>query len=269
MTTHTTAGNTQRVAVQSSDSPLSSRTPVSKVLIIIPTYNEAENVPVLLQQVFQHLPQGDVLIVDDNSPDQTGHLAETLRARYPNLYVLHRPGKLGLGTAYIAGFRYAIEHNYDVAFEMDADFSHDPGLLPNFLAAIQHADLVIGSRYMHGGSTPGWPAFRKLISNWGNNFARLLLGMVAQDCTGGYRCYRRELLQHIDFDAICSRGYAFQVELLYRAQQQHARIVEIPITFVDRQRGRSKMSSKIVLEAFIYVVKTFFHKGVSSYRSGN
>ncbi len=261
-----TKANTEKV-LQSAVMPMDKhmqlrdyKTPVSRVLIIIPTYNEAENLPSLLQQIFKYMPQSDVLIVDDNSPDNTGHLAETLQSRYPNLHVLHRPGKLGLGTAYILGFKYAIEHEYDAAFEMDADFSHNPAFLPNFLDAIQHTDLVVGSRYIHGGSIPGWSLRRQLISSWGNNFARFLLGLAAHDCTGGYRCYRRELLKSIDFEAVRSRGYAFQIELLYRVQQQNFGIVEIPITFVDRQRGQSKMSGQIILEAFSYVVKTCFHR---------
>ena len=231
-----------------------------KTLIIIPTYNELENLPLLLKQIFSFAPETDVLIVDDNSPDGTGQLAKEIRKKNPRVNVLHRPGKLGLGTAYIAGFKYAIEHSYDAAFEMDADFSHDPCYLPNFLKAIESADLVIGSRYIPGGSTPNWSATRRLISGSGNIFARFMLGIQIHDCTGGFRCYRRSVLQNIDLDAIQSRGYAFQVELTYRVMRQGFKIVETPITFMDRRLGKSKMSRKIVIEAFTYVLRTRFSK---------
>ncbi len=231
---------------------------VMKTLIIIPTYNERENLPLLLEGIFRYAPQTDVLIVDDNSPDGTGHLAEDMRRQDKRIHVMHRPGKLGLGTAYIAGFKHAIAQKYDAAFEMDADFSHDPRHLPDFLRTIQHADLVIGSRYIPGGSTPGWSASRRLISGCGNIFARFMLGIPVHDCTGGYRCYRREVLQRIDLDAVQSRGYAFQVEMTYRVLKQKFTIVETPITFMDRRLGTSKMSRKIVIEAFTYVLRTRF-----------
>jgi len=233
-----------------------------KTLIIIPTYNELENLPLLLRQIFSYAPATDVLIVDDNSPDGTGELAEQIRKQNPQLYILHRPGKLGLGTAYIAGFKYAIQHGYDAAFEMDADFSHDPHHLPDFLKCIEHADLVIGSRYIPGGSTPNWSFIRRLISGSGNIFARFMLAIPVHDCTGGFRCYRNQVLQSIDLDAIQSRGYAFQVELTYRVLKQGFKIVETPITFMDRRLGKSKMSRKIVIEAFTYVLRTRFREGV-------
>ena len=229
-----------------------------RTLIIIPTYNERENLPLLLNDIFKYAPRTDVLIVDDNSPDGTGHLAEEMRRQDARIRVMHRAGKLGLGTAYIAGFKYAIAKNYDAAFEMDADFSHDPRHLPDLLMAVQNADLVIGSRYITGGSTPGWSATRRLISGCGNIFARFMLGIPVHDCTGGYRCYRRRVLQSIDLDAIQSRGYAFQVELTYRVLKQNFKIVETPITFMDRRLGTSKMSRKIVIEAFTYVLRTRF-----------
>lgn len=231
-----------------------------KTLIIIPTYNELENLPLLLKQIFAYAPATDVLIIDDNSPDGTGELGEEIRKQNPQLHVLHRPGKLGLGTAYIAGFKYAIQHDYGAAFEMDADFSHDPRHLPDFLQAIQHAHLVIGSRYVPGGSTPGWSFIRRVISGSGNIFARFMLGITVHDCTGGFRCYRREVLQTIDLDAVQSRGYAFQIEMTYRVLKQGFKIVETPITFQDRQLGKSKMSRKIVIEAFTYVLRTRFSK---------
>ncbi len=233
-----------------------------KTLIIIPTYNEVENLPLLLGQIFLYAPTTDVLILDDNSPDGTGKLAEELKQENSQIHVLHRPGKLGLGTAYIAGFKYAIQYGYDAAFEMDADFSHDPRYLPDFLKAIKHADLVIGSRYIPGGNTPNWSFIRRLISGSGNIFARLLLGIPIHDCTGGFRCYRTHVLQSVDLDSIQSRGYAFQVELTYRVLKQGFRIIETPIMFLDRRLGTSKMSRKIVVEAFTYVLRTRFSEGL-------
>ncbi len=231
-----------------------------KTLIIIPTYNEYENLSLLLHGIFTHAPDTDVLIVDDNSPDGTGELADKTATSNARVHVLHRPGKLGLGTAYIAGFKYAIQHGYDAAFEMDADFSHDPRYLPNFLKAIEQADLVIGSRYITGGSTPNWSLLRRLISGSGNVFARLLLQIPVHDCTGGFRCYRCKVLQSISLDDIQSRGYAFQIELTYRVLKQNFKIAEIPITFIDRRLGTSKMSRKIVIEAFLYVLRAYFSK---------
>jgi dolichol-phosphate mannosyltransferase len=229
-------------------------------LLITPTYNEIENLRPLLAEIFKYAPETDVLIVDDHSPDGTGALADEIHNGNPRVKVLHRPGKLGLGTAYIAGFKYAIEHGYDAAFEMDADFSHDPRFLPDFLQAIEHADLVIGSRYIPGGGTPGWSILRRLISGSGNIFARFSLGIPVHDCTAGYRLYRCRLLESIDLDTLQSQGYAFQIEMAYRAAQQGFNIVETPIIFVDRRLGKSKMSRQIVIEGFIYVLKARFSK---------
>jgi dolichol-phosphate mannosyltransferase len=187
-------------------------------------------------------------------------LAEELHIENPQVHALHRPGKLGLGTAYIAGFKYAVEHGYDAAFEMDADFSHDPCYLPDFLKAIEDADLVIGSRYIPGGDTPNWSLLRRLISGSGNVFARFMLSIPVRDCTAGFRCYRRKVLESIDLDTIQSQGYAFQVELAYRVLLQGFKIVETPIVFKDRRVGKSKMSRKIVIEAFTYVIRTRFSK---------
>jgi dolichol-phosphate mannosyltransferase len=198
------------------------------------------------------------LIVDDHSPEGTGELADSIASEDARVHVMHRSGKLGLGTAYIAGFKYAIAHHYDAAFEMDADFSHDPRYLPDFLQALERADLVIGSRYVGGGGTPNWPVMRRFISGGGNIFVRFLLGIPVHDCTAGFRCYRRQVLESIDLDSIQSEGYAFQVELAYRVWRQGFKIVELPIIFVDRIVGTSKMSRKIVLEAFAYVVRTRF-----------
>jgi dolichol-phosphate mannosyltransferase len=229
-----------------------------KTLIIIPTYNEAENLRPLLEAIFSCISTTDILIVDDHSPDGTGELADSIASEDARVHVLHRSGKLGLGTAYIAGFKYAIAHDYDAAFEMDADFSHDPRYLPDFLQALERADLVIGSRYVHGGGTPNWPVMRRFISGGGNIFVRFLLGIPVHDCTAGFRCYRRQVLESIDLDSIQSEGYAFQVELAYRVWRQGFKIVEIPIIFVDRIVGTSKMSRKIVIEALAYVVRTRF-----------
>ena len=171
-----------------------------KTLIIIPTYNEFDNLRPLLQEIFSFAPAVDVLIVDDNSPDGTGKLADQIHVENPQVNVLHRAGKLGLGTAYIAGFKYAVEHGYDAAFEMDADFSHDPRYLPDFLQKIENADLVIGSRYIEGGDTPNWSLLRRFISGGGNIFARFMLGIPVHDCTAGYRCYRRQVLESIELD---------------------------------------------------------------------
>ncbi|TMB89156.1 MAG: polyprenol monophosphomannose synthase [Chloroflexi bacterium] len=226
-----------------------------KTLIIIPTYNELENLRPLLQEIFSYAQETDVLIVDDNSPDGTGKLADEIHNENSQVHVLHRAGKLGLGTAYIAGFKYAVAHDYDAAFEMDADFSHDPRYLPDFLKAIEHADLVIGSRYIPGGGTPNWSFLRRFISGGGNIFARFMLGIPVQDCTAGFRCYRRQVLESIDLDTIQSQGYAFQVEMAYRVMRQGFKIVETPIVFMDRRIGKSKMSRKIVIEAFIYVLR--------------
>ncbi len=226
-----------------------------KTLIIIPTYNEYDNLRPLLEQIFSYAPASDILIVDDNSPDGTGQLADEISAQNRRVHVMHRAGKLGLGTAYIAGFKYAVEHQYDAAFEMDADFSHDPRYLPNFLSAIESADLVIGSRYVEGGGTPNWSLLRRFISGGGNIFARFMLGIPVHDCTAGFRCYRREVLEGIELDSIESQGYAFQVELAYRVYKRGFRIVETPIIFQDRRVGKSKMSRAIFLEGFTWVIR--------------
>ena len=227
-----------------------------KTLIIIPTYNEAENLSPLLQAIFSYAPLTDVLIVDDHSPDGTGEMADNFQKKDARVHVLHRAGKLGLGTAYLAGFKYALAHGYEAALEMDADFSHDPRYLPDFLRTIKDADVVIGSRYIVGGDTPNWSILRRLISGSGNVFARLMLGIPICDCTSGFRCYRRRVLESIDLDAVQSHGYAFQVELTYRVMMQGFQMVETPIVFMDRRCGKSKMSRAIILEALTYVLRT-------------
>jgi dolichol-phosphate mannosyltransferase len=182
-------------------------------------------------------------------------IAEDLGKEWPGIHVLHRPGKMGLGTAYVQGFKWAVDHGYDYVFEMDCDFSHDPKYLPTFLAKIESADMVLGSRYVRGGSTPDWSLLRRLISGGGNTFARIMLGLKTHDCTGGFRCYRREMLQRIPWDEIRLQGYGFQVGAVYHIERRGGRIVEFPIVFPDRRVGESKMSSRIVFEAFAYVIR--------------
>jgi len=221
-----------------------------RALVIIPTYNEAANLPSLIPQVMTQDPRLQILVVDDGSPDGTGDIADEFAAKSPRVHVMHRDGKQGLGTAYIAGFRWALERDYDYIFEMDADFSHDPKHLPEFLEAIEDADLVLGSRYLHGRVTVvNWPVTRLLLSYFANVYARTVTGLRLFDATGGFKCFRREVLEAIDFDAVHSNGYGFQIEISFRAWRKGFRIMEIPIVFVDRTDGASKMSGAIVREA--------------------
>ena len=233
-------------------------TECERPLIVLPTYNEADNLSSLVHAVLAEDVALDILIVDDNSPDGTGAIADELSHANPDIHVLHRPCKEGLGPAYIAGFKWAMSGDYDCVFEMDCDFSHDPIELSRFLIEIRHADLVIGSRYVRGGSTPDWGLKRRFLSVGGNLFSRLLLRLKTHDCTGGYRCYRRELLERIPWDAISAQGYGFQVGAVYYAERLGARVKEFPIKFWDRQVGRSKMSRAIVREALKYVVRLAF-----------
>ena len=225
-------------------------------LIAIPTYNERENISELIANIFRVVPTTDLLVIDDNSPDGTGQIVDDIAARDPRVKALHRPGKLGLGTAYVRGFQYAIENGYDLVFEMDADFSHDPKYLPAILRMSEQADLVIGSRYVRGGGTANWSWVRKFISGGGNTFARTLLGIPTHDCTGGYRCYRTTALRTIDLSLIRAQGYAFQVEMAYIFWKRGYRVREVPIIFEDRRVGKSKMSRKIFIEAFRWVLAT-------------
>ncbi|MGN6276420.1 MAG: polyprenol monophosphomannose synthase [Solirubrobacterales bacterium] len=219
--------------------------------VVLPTYNEAENVEPLVEAVRAKLPpSAQVLIVDDNSPDGTGALADDLAARHENVHVLHRPGKEGLGPAYIAGFRRALEEGAGLILEMDADFSHDPAYLPRLLEAAGRADVVLGSRYVDGGGVSEWGALRRVISRGGSSYARLVLGLEVRDLTGGFKCFRREVLEAIDLDSITARGYAFQVEMTYRAVRCGFKVAEVPIIFRERRVGRSKMDLSIVAEAF-------------------
>jgi dolichol-phosphate mannosyltransferase len=221
-----------------------------RALVIVPTYNECENIARLIAAVLEKDTRLEMLIVDDGSPDGTGDIVEGIGRTNPKVHLLRRPRKMGLGTAYIAGFKWSLERGYDYIFEMDADFSHDPAHLPEFLRAIETADLVLGSRYRHGKVTVvNWPIKRLLLSYYANVYARIVTGLRLFDATGGYKVYRRAVLEAIDLDDVRSNGYAFQIEMSFRAWRKNFRIVEIPIVFVDRTEGTSKMSKAIVREA--------------------
>jgi dolichol-phosphate mannosyltransferase len=226
----------------------------SRIWLVIPTYNEAENVGPIVRAASEELEQvapGDhsILIVDDNSPDGTGQLADALAAELVAVEVLHRPGKQGLGQAYVAGFGYALVAGAELVIEMDADFSHDPRYLKDLVAAADHADLVLGSRYVKGGGTRNWGLVRKLISRGGGFYARTILGVHVRDLTGGFKCIHRRVLESIDLPSVRAEGYVFQIEVTYRAIQNGFRVVEVPIVFSDRTVGTSKMSTRIALEA--------------------
>jgi len=220
------------------------------ICVCLPTYNERENLEAMVDRLGEVLgTDGVVLVIDDDSPDGTGEIADRLAADRVSVDVLHRPRKEGLGPAYLDGFRRALELGADLILEMDCDFSHDPADVPRLVAAAEDADLVLGSRYVPGGGTRNWGALRRLISRGGSLYAQLLLGVPIRDLTGGFKCYRRAVLEAIDLDAIHSKGYAFQIETTYRALRAGFRVVEVPIVFVDREVGGSKMSNSIVLEA--------------------
>ncbi|MFI7024840.1 polyprenol monophosphomannose synthase [Micromonospora sp. NPDC049900] len=222
---------------------------VGRVLVVIPTYNEADNVSAIVRRVRAAAPQVEILVADDNSPDGTGRIADGLARGDAHVHVLHREGKQGLGAAYLAGFAWARQRGYDAVVEMDADGSHAPEDLPALLNAARHADVVIGSRWTRGARVLNWPLRRLLLSRCGNLYARLALGMPVADATGGYRVYRAGVLDTVDLESVCSQGYSFQVELSRLAHRAGARIVEVPITFAERERGDSKMSPLIVAEA--------------------
>jgi dolichol-phosphate mannosyltransferase len=226
-----------------------------KSLLIIPTYNERENIEKLITEVFSYELPLDILIVDDNSPDGTGQVVKDLKAKYSDLHLLERSGKLGLGTAYVAGFKFALARDYRYIMQMDADFSHNPRRLYDFLAEIKNADVVIGSRYSKGVNVINWPLSRLILSYGANMYTRLLTGMPLYDSTGGFKCFRREVLEAIPLDRIRSNGYSFQIEMNFRAWKRKFKLIEIPIVFNDRQLGESKMSKKIVFEAVWMVWK--------------
>lgn len=226
----------------------------AKTLVTVATYNEIENLPKLVDEIFQVTPEVDLLVVDDNSPDGTGDWVDERAAEDARVHCLHRRGKLGLGTATVAAMRYAVEHGYKQMLNMDADFSHHPRYLPALIAGMDPrdgppVDVMIGSRYVPGGGMEGWPFRRKFMSAGVNCYARLLLGLKSRDCSGAFRCYRTSLLEKLDFDSIRSRGYSFQEEILWLLRRQGARFNETPITFVDRQLGTSKIDSKEALAA--------------------
>ncbi len=225
-----------------------------RVLIITPTYNEQDNLPMFVESLHQVMPHAEVLIVDDASPDGTGALAERMAAKDARMHVLHRAGKLGIGSAYVEGFRWALVRDYDIVCQMDTDLSHDPKHLPAFVLAIeQGADIVLGSRNIHGGRVEGWGLGRHLLSKGGSLYSRVILGLPIRDLTSGYKAFHKRALQKLPLDTVHSEGYAFQIEMTYRAIQQGLRVVESPIVFVDRRAGQSKMSGKIFWEA-IFVV---------------
>lgn len=229
---------------------LQTRPGAGRSVVIVPTYNERENIARLIDLILRQDPRLDVLVVDDDSPDGTGHIVDTLSSAESRVSVLHRASKLGLGTAYVEGFMWALERGYELVCEMDADFSHDPAHLPQFLAAARHADVVLGSRYQHGRVTVvNWPISRLILSYSANLYARAVTGLPLFDATGGFKCFRRVVLETINLAEVRSNGYAFQIEMNFRAWRKGFRIQEIPIVFTDRTEGQSKMSKQIVREA--------------------
>lgn len=229
-----------------------------RVLVIIPTYNEKENIEKIISAVLKICSSSDVLVIDDNSQDGTGSIVKSFQKRTDRVYLFEREKKLGLGTAYLKGFKFGIKKRYDYLFEMDADFSHDPEDLPRFLEEIQKADLVIGSRYKNGVSVVNWPIARLLLSYFANVYARIVTGVPVKDLTAGFKCFRREVIESIDLDSIHSDGYGFQIEMNYWTFRKGYRIKEIPVIFVDRRSGESKMSKRIIWEAFWLVIRLRF-----------
>jgi dolichol-phosphate mannosyltransferase len=220
-----------------------------RVLVVVPTYNEIKNLPQIVPEILRQDPRIEVLVVDDGSPDGTGELADRMGEEDPRIHCLHRTKKEGLGKAYLAGFKWALARDYDFIFEMDADFSHDPKYLPGFLRAVEDADLVIGSRYKTGVNVINWPMSRLLLSYGANIYARWITGLPLTDSTGGFKCFRRSVLATLELDRVESNGYSFQIEMSFRAWKRGFRLKEIPIVFVDRVEGQSKMNKKIVREA--------------------
>jgi dolichol-phosphate mannosyltransferase len=220
-----------------------------RVLVIVPTYNEKENLPLIVGRIRAATPEVHILVADDNSPDGTGAIADQLVATDDHVHVMHRKGKEGLGAAYLAGFAWALDNSYDVVVEMDADGSHQPEELHRLLTGLQDADLVLGSRYVPGGQVRNWPKSREILSRGGNTYTRIMLGIPLRDATGGYRAFRASALRALQLDQVASQGYCFQVDLAWRASQLGLRVKEVPITFVEREIGASKMSRHIVVEA--------------------
>jgi len=227
----------------------------SKAILIVPTYNEVENVQSLTEAIFEHQPEVHILFVDDGSPDGTADVIRKIQNTQRSVHLLERQGKMGLGTAYIAGFRWALERQYEYIFEMDADFSHNPAEIPHFLEAMETNDLVIGSRYITGVNVINWPLKRLLLSYFANMYTQIVAGIPVKDCTGGYKCFRRTVLEQLDLDGIKTNGYGFQIEMNFKAWKKGFRIQEIPIIFVDRVHGESKLSTQIMWEAIFLVWK--------------
>jgi len=227
--------------------------PDKRALVVIPTYNERSNLPKIAKEVLDSDESIDILVIDDNSPDQTGRIADELAAETGRVRVIHRKAKLGLGSAYIEGFKFALKEEYDFVFEMDADFSHDPTYLKDFMEAIRENHLVIGSRYLRGVNVVNWPMLRLIISYCAGIYTRLITGLPIRDPTSGFKCFRREVLESIDLDRIYSDGYSFQIEMNYRCGRRGFRIREIPIIFIDRNSGASKMNRRIIIEAIFIV----------------
>jgi dolichol-phosphate mannosyltransferase len=234
---------------------------MNPTLIVVPTYNERENLPRLAQRLLNLPVPVDVLVVDDNSPDGTGKLADELAARHPQIHVLHRAGKNGLGRAYVAGFQWALERGYEFIFEMDGDLSHNPDDVPGFLDAAQKADLVLGSRYINGIRVINWPLKRLMLSRGAGKYVKLVTGMPFTDPTGGYKCFRRRALQAVKLDKIRSNDYSFQIEVTHKLWRQGFKIIEVPIIFTERAEGRSKMASHIISEAFWMVWRLWWQNG--------
>lgn len=231
----------------------------ARTLVVVATYNEIENLPRLVDEIFQHAPDVELLVIDDNSPDGTGAWCDARIPQEPRLFCLHRPGKLGLGSATLAGFKYAIDRKYDFVLTMDADFSHQPKHLPALRAGVEPAgadfDVMIGSRYVAGGGIEGWPLHRRVMSRAINTYARWLLGLRVNDCSGAFRCYRVSTLRALDFDRIRSRGYSYLEEILWLLHRQHARFGETPITFVDRVLGQTKINTREAIFAVLLILR--------------
>jgi dolichol-phosphate mannosyltransferase len=235
---------------------------MNKTLVVVPTFNERENLPPLAQRLLGLPVPVDMLVVDDNSPDGTGKIADELAAKYPSIHVLHRAEKSGLGRAYIAGFKWAMERSYEFVFELDGDFSHNPDDIPMFLEAARDADLVLGSRYLNGIRIVNWPLRRLMLSKSAATYVRLITGMPITDPTGGYKCFTRRALQAINLEEIRSNGYSFQIEMTHRLWRQGMRVVEVPIVFTERAQGHSKMSGHIIQEALLMVWRLWFQNNM-------
>lgn len=258
-----TSSEVSAVDQRGEQSPNSQESDSPRSVVLIPTYNERDNLERAISEVHRHLPAGEILIIDDQSPDGTGDLADALALKDTRIHVLHRAAKEGLGRAYLAGFEWALARDYAYVFEMDADLSHPAEALPRMIEAAQAgADLVLGSRWVAGGGVVGWPLKRKILSRGGSLYARLILGAPVRDLTGGFKCFKRETLLALDLDQVETVGYGFQIELTWRALRKKLRVVEVPITFVDRVAGQSKMSASIFTEALFLVWRLRFSRAL-------